>query len=73
MNALTTTSAMTLSTADLEQVYDRLAESIDQAPDGRSELMLVKLVLLMARELGDRARIEALMHTALQDLEAGAA
>jgi hypothetical protein len=58
----------TLTTADLEQVYDRLAESIDQAPEGRSELMLVKLVLLMARELGDSGRTLALLDTALRDL-----
>lgn len=56
-----------LSTADLEQVYDRLAEAIDQA-EGHSELMLVKLALLMARELGQRERVEALIGDALRDL-----
>lgn len=56
-----------LSTADLEQVYDRLAEAIDQA-DAHSELMLVKLALLMARELGQRDRVEALITDALRDL-----
>jgi hypothetical protein len=57
-----------LSTADLELVYDRLAEAIDQAPEGRSELMLVKLALLMARELAQRDRVEALIAEALRDL-----
>ncbi|MBQ0957879.1 DUF2783 domain-containing protein [Ideonella sp. 4Y11] len=56
-----------LSTADLEQVYDRLAEAIDQA-EGHSELMLVKLALLLARELGQRERVEALISDALRDL-----
>lgn len=56
-----------LSTADLEQVYDRLAEAIDQA-EGHSELMLVKLALLMARELGQRERVDALIGDALRDL-----
>jgi hypothetical protein len=56
-----------LSTADLEQVYDRLAEAIDQAQD-HSELMLVKLALLLARELGQRDRVEALISDALRDL-----
>lgn len=56
-----------LSTADLEQVYDRLAEAIDQA-DTHSELMLVKLALLLARELGQRDRVEALISDALRDL-----
>ncbi|MBN8486970.1 MAG: DUF2783 domain-containing protein [Burkholderiales bacterium] len=59
---------MSLSTPDLERVYDRLAEAIDQAPEDRSELMLVKLVLLMARELGDVERFGTLLQAALQDL-----
>lgn len=71
MNALSPSPAMTaLSTADLEQVYDRLAEAIDRAPEGHSELMLVKLVLLMAHELANAQRFEQLLHAALQDLAA---
>ena len=57
-----------LSTADLEQVYDTLAEGIDQAPDGKSELFLVKLALLLARQVGDRALVEQQVAAALRDL-----
>jgi len=57
-----------LTLPDLESVYDLLAEAIDRAPEGRSELMLTKLVLLLAQELGDPARLEALVASALEDL-----
>jgi hypothetical protein len=57
-----------LTLPDLESVYDLLAEAIDRAPEGRSELMLTKLVLLLAQELGDRAHVEALVASALEDL-----
>ena len=44
-----------LSVPDLEQVYDALATAIDTAGPGKSELLLVKLALLNAHELGDAA------------------
>ena len=58
-----------LSLPDLESTYDLLAEAIDNAPAGTSELMLTKLALLLANELGDPARIEALVQSALADLQ----
>ena len=58
-----------LSLPDLESTYDVLAEAIDNAPAGASELMLTKLVLLLANELGDPARIQALVQSALTDLQ----
>ena len=57
-----------LSLTDLEAVYDLLAEAIDRAPEGRSELMLTKLALLLAQELGDRERVTTLVGQALADL-----
>lgn len=57
-----------LSLAQLESTYDLLAEAIDNAPAGTSELMLTKLALLLANELGDLARIHALVQSALADL-----
>jgi hypothetical protein len=57
-----------MNTADLERVYDALAEGIDRAPEGKSELMLVKLALLLARELGDRTRFEQQWAIAQRDL-----
>jgi hypothetical protein len=58
-----------LSLPDLESTYDLLAEAIDNAPEGTSELMLTKLALLLANELGDLARIQALVQSALADLQ----
>jgi hypothetical protein len=52
----------------LECTYDALATAIDQAGAGKSELMLTKLVLLLAQELGDAPRVQALIQTALADL-----
>jgi hypothetical protein len=57
-----------LSLPDLESVYDLLAQAIDLAPEGRCELMLTKLALLLAQEVGDRSRVEALVASALADL-----
>ena len=58
-----------LSLPDLESTYDLLAEAIDNAPAGTAELMLTKLALLLANELGDPARIRTLVQAALADLQ----
>ena len=52
----------------LEAVYDTLAETLDQAPDGKTELLLVKLALLLAQDLGDPARFAELARCSLDDL-----
>ncbi len=57
-----------LSQADLEATYDRLAEAIDAAGEGRTELVLVKLALLLAQELGDADCVAALIAEAQADL-----
>jgi hypothetical protein len=57
-----------LPVAELEIVYDTLAQAIDRAPDGKSELYLVKLALLLANELGSAQRVIDLSETALLDL-----
>ena len=44
-----------LTIAQLETVYDTLAEAIDQAGAERRDLFLVKLALLQAQALGDEA------------------
>jgi hypothetical protein len=59
-----------LTLPQLESTYDLLAEAIDNAPAGTSELMLTKLALLLANELGDAARVQALIQSALADLHA---
>jgi hypothetical protein len=58
-----------LNIAQLETVYDTLAEAIDQAGPDKSELFLVKLALLQAEALGDDQRFAQLTQRALQDLQ----
>ena len=58
----------TLTTHDLEQVYDTLAEAIDQATPAKAELFLTKLALLSAQALGDPKTFAELTRSALQDL-----
>ncbi|MCP5272772.1 MAG: DUF2783 domain-containing protein [Burkholderiaceae bacterium] len=57
-----------LTLPGLEATYDRLAEAIDAAGEAHSEKMLVKLVLLLAQDLGDADRVAALIATAQADL-----
>lgn len=59
---------LTLKLAELEQLYDDLAAAIDRAPEGRSELMLVKLALLLAQALGDAAQVQRCLADAERDL-----
>lgn len=57
-----------LPIAGLETVYDALAQAIDEAGPGRSELMLVKLALLCADSLADVTLFRQHLQSALQDL-----
>jgi hypothetical protein len=57
-----------LDIAGLENVYDALAQAIDQAGSDKSELFLVKLALLNAQALGDPTVFEAHIEAALRDL-----
>lgn len=57
-----------LTLPGLEATYDRLAEAIDAAGPEKSELMLVKLALLLAQDLGDANRVADLIHAASTDL-----
>ena len=57
-----------LTLPDLEKVYDLLAEAIDAVPADKTELLLVKLALLLAQDLGDRERFAALTVVAKRDL-----
>lgn len=53
----------------LERLWERLAEAIAAAGPEREALFLAKLALLLGRELGDADRAEALIATALRDLD----
>ena len=57
-----------LTIAGLEDVYDLLANAIDQAGEKKSELFLVKLALLAANALGDPVLFSVLIDRALNDL-----
>ncbi len=48
---------MPLPFADLEAVYEALAETLDGVPPDRRELFLTKLALLLANELDDAAPV----------------
>ena len=58
-----------LDIAQLETVYDTLAEAIDQAGPEKTELFLVKLALLQAQAQGDAQHFAQLTQRALQDLQ----
>lgn len=58
----------TLTVAELETVYDWLAQAIDTAGRDKTALFLTKLALLNAQALGDTAQLRHHIDTALQDL-----
>ena len=57
-----------LSLSGLEEVYDALAEGMDEAGVDASERFLVKLALLNAQALGDPALVRRHIAIALRDL-----
>ena len=59
---------VSLTIPQLEQVYDCLAQAIDQAGPEHTELFLSKLSLLMAHAIGDEQRVAQLVQSALRDL-----
>ena len=58
----------TSSLADTEAIYDLLAEAIDQAGPGNTELVLTKLALLQSHAIGHVPSVQQYVNTALQDL-----
>ena len=57
-----------LSITDVEQIYDHLAETLDQIAEDQRQLFLVKLALLSAREIGEGRAFLALTRQAALDL-----
>ncbi len=57
-----------LSIDALEDVYDTLAQAIDQAGPDKAQLLLVKLALLQANAQGDAQLFAQQVQAALQDL-----
>lgn len=58
----------TLDIAGLETVYDQLASAIDAVGAEKSELLLVKLALLAANQLGDAGQFAEMLAAAQRDL-----
>ena len=61
-------SQNTLDIAGLETVYDQLATAIDAVGAEKSELLLVKLALLAANQLGDAHQFGEMIAAAQRDL-----
>ena len=60
---------MALNFAELETVYENLAIALDTVSDAQREVLLCKLSLLMARELGDLATVQEMIQTAKDHLD----
>ncbi len=50
-------TAQQTAIAGLEDIYDTLALAIDAAPQDKRELLLAKIVLLLANDLRDPQRV----------------
>ena len=59
---------MALSFDDLEVVYDKLAQAIDQAGEANTPLMLAKLALWLANELENRDLALTAIDACLKDV-----
>ena len=66
--AMTDRTPPALSIDALEDVYDTLAQAIDQAGPAKAQLLLVKLALLQANAQGDARLFAQQVQAALQDL-----
>ena len=55
--------------AEVEQVYEALARAYDAAGPDRGEVFLGKVALLLAHEIGDAARVLALIADAGREVD----
>ena len=58
-----------MNTHDVETVYDALAETLDAVGEGKGELFLAKLALLLSHEIGDASRVLSLIAQARANLD----
>jgi hypothetical protein len=58
-----------MTPADLETVYEALAEQLDAVGAGKRELYLAKLTLLLAHDLADADRVRQRIAEAASNLE----
>ncbi len=54
---------------EVEQVYEALANVLDQVGASKRELYLAKLALLLAHEIGDASRVQEMIDVAALNLE----
>ncbi|MHA7774118.1 hypothetical protein [Roseibium sp. M-1] len=59
-----------MTPADLETVYEALAEQLDAAGTGKRDLYLAKLTLLLAHDLADAERVRRRIVEAASNLDA---
>jgi hypothetical protein len=57
-----------MNIADLERIYDLLAEAIDAVPEDKVRLFLAKFALLAAHALDDAQQVTTLIENARTDL-----
>lgn len=57
-----------LSTAEIEQLYDLIADGVDQAGESKAQLFLAKLALALGNLIGDTGQVKAVVQIALRDL-----
>ena len=57
-----------MSIADIEQVYDLIADGVDRAGAEKAEFFLAKLCLALANLVGDREKIANAIMAAARDL-----
>lgn len=58
----------TIAVADLEQIYDALAEGLDQAGEKQHSLYLTKLVLILSARLNNKDMALQAIKDSLKDL-----
>jgi hypothetical protein len=58
-----------LPVEDVEALWNELAVALTAAGPSRERLLLAKLVLLLARRIGDRASVSVDINEAMRDLE----
>ncbi len=60
---------MTMTPADIENIYDTLAVTLDTIPEDKRSVFLGKLALLLAREISEPDKVLGLIADAAQDLD----
>lgn len=57
-----------VTNADLEAIYDSIAEAVDKAGEDKRALFLAKLSLALANLVADRTAVEGAIAASLRDL-----